>query len=54
MLNVSKSQYLSDTFQLEEVFEEGERIWIIGDESMDYIIEHMIENNLIERDNGEE
>ena len=50
MLNVTKSEYLSENYKFEEVFEEGERVWILGDEAMDYVHEYLIRNNLIEEE----
>lgn len=50
VLNVSKKEYLSEFYDFEEVFEDGERIWILGDESMDMLYEYLIRNDLIERE----
>ena len=50
VLNASKKEYLSEVYNLEEVFEAGERVWILGDGSMDMLHKHLIENDLIERE----
>lgn len=50
MLNMSKREYLGEVYNLEDVFEDGERLWILGDEGMEALYEYLIRNNLIERE----
>ena len=49
-LNVTKEEYIGEVFSFEEAFEDGERIYIIGERENEATFEYLIRNNLIEEE----
>ena len=49
-LNVTKKEYLGRYYDIEEVIEDGERIYIINDDGMDNLYEYLIQHGLMSED----
>ena len=46
-LNVTKREYLGRYYDMEEVFEDGERAYIINEDGMDNLYQYLIHHGLI-------
>ena len=49
-LNVTKREYLTSEYGLEEILEDGQRVYIITDTSMDNLYRYLMAHNLMEEE----